>query len=126
MMKTYAIGKRNKPVRMFVDSDDISRVEYQLGRGEVYVEVPEKVPGNISKDGKSYIPAGLDMELEAIRIRETRIALLAASDWTQFPDAQLTLEEKEAWVAYRQALRDVPAIYAGKLYDEVVWPEQPN
>lgn len=54
-------------------------------------------------------------------IRATRNTLLAASDWTQLPDAPV---DQTAWSAYRQALRDItdqegfPA--------NVVWPVPPT
>jgi hypothetical protein len=54
-------------------------------------------------------------------IRIKRDELLAASDWTQLPDVQLST--KEAWAAYRQALRDVtnqPDPF------NITWPEPPN
>lgn len=38
-------------------------------------------------------------------VRARRDALLAASDWTQLPDVPLAT--KQAWAAYRQALRDI-------------------
>jgi hypothetical protein len=41
------------------------------------------------------------------QIRQQRNVLLARSDWTQLPDAQLTTEQKAEWATYRQALRDV-------------------
>jgi hypothetical protein len=42
------------------------------------------------------------------QMRNVRNQLLSASDWTQLADAQCN---KEAWVAYRQALRDFPATW---------------
>ena len=42
------------------------------------------------------------------RMRLHRDRLLAASDWTQLPDAPV---DKTAWAAYRQALRDFPATW---------------
>ena len=42
-------------------------------------------------------------------VRRKRDALLAASDWTQLPDAPLTDGQRSAWRAYRQALRALPA-----------------
>ena len=42
-------------------------------------------------------------------MRSQRDAFLAASDWTQTLDAPLTDEERQAWAAYRQQLRDAPA-----------------
>lgn len=43
------------------------------------------------------------------QVRATRRRLLAGSDWTQLPDAQLTLAQKTAWTTYRQRLRDITA-----------------
>lgn len=43
-------------------------------------------------------------------LRANRNARLAASDWTQLPDAALTKDERAAWTRYRQQLRDLPAI----------------
>jgi hypothetical protein len=57
-------------------------------------------------------------------IRSRRDALLAQCDWTQIPDAPLTDEQKTAWQAYRQALRDLPQDYSDP--DAVAWPEPPG
>lgn len=54
-------------------------------------------------------------------IRRQRNKLLKASDWTQLSDAPLTPNEKEQWVVYRKALRDIFDSYVG----DVVWPEPP-
>jgi len=40
--------------------------------------------------------------------RRHRDLLLAASDWTQLPDAPV---DKQAWANYRQALRDFPSTW---------------
>ena len=53
-------------------------------------------------------------------VRAERKHLLQASDWTQLPDVPLAT--KEAWAAYRQALRDVtlqPDPF------NIVWPTPP-
>lgn len=42
------------------------------------------------------------------KIRTKRNQLLSECDWTQLPDAPLTVEQKQAWSIYRQALRDFP------------------
>lgn len=49
-------------------------------------------------------------------LRAERNALLQASDYTQLTDAHTSLEKKQAWADYRQALRDLP--------DEVTDPTQ--
>jgi hypothetical protein len=53
--------------------------------------------------------------------RQKRNDLLAASDWTQLPDAPV---DASAWSNYRQALRDVPS-QSGWPYD-VNWPSEPE
>lgn len=40
-------------------------------------------------------------------VRNERDAKLQACDWTQLPDVPLTAEQRQQWVDYRQALRDV-------------------
>jgi hypothetical protein len=42
-------------------------------------------------------------------LRALRDEALRASDWTQLPDSPLSLEDREVWAEYRQALRDAPA-----------------
>lgn len=54
-------------------------------------------------------------------LRRHRNALLAASDWSQLPDAPPALQA--AWRPYRQALRDLPA--STRAPAKVVWPEPP-
>ena len=49
-------------------------------------------------------------------LREQRNALLAASDWTQLPDAPTA--NAAAWKVYRQALRDLP--------QQTVYPNTPQ
>jgi hypothetical protein len=56
-------------------------------------------------------------------LRARRNALLATSDWTQLQDARLSLEKKQAWVDYRQALRDLPETVTDPM--AVVWPLAP-
>lgn len=60
-------------------------------------------------------------------IKNRRNLMLARSDWTQTVDAPLTSEKKEAWAAYRQALRDMPQNYPEVDFDtEIEWPVEPN
>ena len=51
-------------------------------------------------------------------LRRERNKRLIETDWTQTND--LGLENEEEWVAYRQALRDLPSL------ETPVWPEQPQ
>ncbi len=54
------------------------------------------------------------------QIRAWRNQQLAATDWTQLSDSPL---DKEAWAAYRQALRDLPA--QGGQAEAAIFPVAP-
>ena len=57
------------------------------------------------------------------RIRSKRDALLKDSDWSVAGDAT-PKPSKEAWLTYRQALRDLPQSF--ETPEEVVWPTKPE
>jgi hypothetical protein len=71
------------------------------------------------EDGKAAMDAA-----QAERIRTDRNQRLAASDWTQVPDAVNAGISIDAWASYRQQLRDVTA-QPGFPWD-VTWPEPPE
>ena len=55
------------------------------------------------------------------RLRHHRNLLLAATDWTQVPDAAC---DQDAWALYRNALRDLPTKVSDPI--SVKWPEPPK
>lgn len=57
-------------------------------------------------------------------IRENRNQLLTQSDWTVMTDSPLSTEQREAWVVYRQQLRDLPQQFSTP--DAVVFPDPPT
>ena len=56
-------------------------------------------------------------------IRIQRDSLLKDSDWAIISDAT-PKPSKEAWLTYRQALRDIPQNFSTP--EEVVWPDKPE
>jgi hypothetical protein len=67
-----------------------------------------------------------DSEAMMLDIKAMRNNRLKACDWTQMPDAPLTEEQKSAWQAYRQELRDFPSTLTNpSSLDELVWPVSP-
>ncbi len=56
--------------------------------------------------------------------RGKRDKLLAKCDWTQMPDAPLTIEKKQEWATYRQALRDITTTYAQS--EDAAFPTVPE
>ena len=70
-------------------------------------------------------PAVVMSSAEALRrLRRGRDHRLAATDWTQLPDVPLALAARNAWAAYRQALRDLPTTTQD--IASPVWPEPPQ
>lgn len=65
--------------------------------------------------------AALTLQVDKELVRQERNVLLLKTDWTQLPDSTAN---KEAWAAYRQALRDVPTQSGFPL--TVVWPVPPT
>ena len=55
-------------------------------------------------------------------IRAKRDGLLNASDWAVMPDSPVA--DKQVWLDYRTALRDLPQTYSADP-DSVVWPVAP-
>lgn len=56
-------------------------------------------------------------------LRHVRDLLMGLTDWTQANDSPLSEEQRAAWAAYRQALRDLPAAYTGE--GTIPWPVAP-
>lgn len=75
--------------------------------------------GQIYKDGEFHNPPK-DYDVEWVVVRAERNAKLAASDWTQLPDAPV---DAAAWAEYRQTLRDVTD-QADPF--NIVWPTAPG
>jgi hypothetical protein len=87
--------------------------------------VQEKFPEQ--RDGKWYMAWEVlqrPAEDVAKHVRLQRNKRLAASDWSQLPDAPLTDEQRAQWAQYRRALRDI-AEQPGFPY-EVEWPVAPT
>lgn len=68
------------------------------------------------------VPEPTDDDL-ASQVRAERDMKIAETDYLAMPDYPLSDEDKAAVMAYRQALRDVPA--QDGFPREVVWPEVP-
>lgn len=77
-----------------------------------YVPGTPSFDGNVWKETWEEVDAS-DEEIEQRlshqwdRVRHLRNKLLSISDYTQLPDAPLTLEKKQEFEAYRQQLRDI-------------------
>ena len=59
-------------------------------------------------------------------IRLVRNFLLSDSDWALMPDAQISEEEKELWLKYRQKLREIPQVEQYAEPTDVKFPINPT
>ena len=68
----------------------------------------------------------LSIQIEAawVELRKLRTNALAESDWTQIRDVTLSEEKANEWLAYRQALRDLPSNTEDPT--NPVWPVAPS
>lgn len=101
----------------------------QIIEGEFQPTEYSWVNGNIAHtpqiklDMRTYQPTPEELHAQAdSEARTIRDSLLTRSDWTQLPD--VPSETKEAWAAYRQALRDITK-QTGYPY-EINWPTVPK
>ena len=81
---------------------------------------------SISADSAEYLKYLENLNQSQIstwdQIRSQRNYLLSQTDWIFAPD--VTLTNKEAWLTYRQALRDLPQSFEDP--SEVIWPTKPE
>jgi len=117
-------------------SDPDVQLEYHGDWGNpdlfTHVKIPDGYKSNLTlaqKDSDGVIsivenPNDNRNEIALQGLRNKRNALLAASDWrVSVPDYH-TAEEQQAWIVYRQALRDFPINTTDPLNPE--WPTPPN
>ena len=79
----------------------------------------------IDWDGSAFVvrPYSFDeLPTQHAKIRQRRVELLKASDWTQIADYDLGAD-RDDWAAYRQALRDLAD--AANPFD-ITWPQPPT
>lgn len=68
----------------------------------------------------------LDVESLWSDIRKRRNAFLTSSDWTQLNDTSLTQAQKDSWSAYRNELRNLPALNTDvEFVEDINWPVKP-
>jgi hypothetical protein len=109
-MKTYIDHKETVVFENNWIPKDPSNTDYAQFLQELEKGEAELIP---------YVPPAPTWE----QIRSQRDAFLKDSDWAAFPDAN-PKPSKEAWLSYRQALRNVPQTFSTP--EEVAWPNKPE
>ena len=97
-------------------------VEEELNPQEWTVDL-----GTLSLTPRVKGPAEIDAENMPL-LRAVRDQKLAACDWRVVTDSPLSEAQKQEWVEYRQALRDLPSTVNRPLLDPeyVEWPTEPS
>lgn len=110
------------------DPDPMQPGKYLVPRNAVTTPIPaDKLQKywHWQWTGRKWIPQ-YDHALHAAhieRVRHERNQRLYACDWTQLPDAKLSVYEVFGWQKYRQQLRDITALPE---FPNVEWPVQPG
>jgi hypothetical protein len=116
------IVKNGKVVATHRDDQDV----LALYPGCVEIPAPDTAI-TTDQDGRFLALSEIDLGDPWPQIRTPRDQLLTATDWTQLADSPLDDTDKAAWVAYRQALRDIPQDQAGAAgFTDIVWPDSPD
>lgn len=99
-----------------------NHIEQQIKGGEdFYLDCPMTATHIIDGEPVTITPLA-DPAAALSKIRAIRNTLLTNCDWTQIPDAPLSLPQVSAWKVYRQALRDFPDTADP---ENPVWPVRP-
>jgi hypothetical protein len=105
------------------------QIDPRKGVGSGWTYTPPPAEGPHKWEGSQWVAydaepppsmPGPDTDAMATDARTKRTELLAACDWTQVADAPV---DREAWAAYRQALRDITAQEGFPL--SIDWPALP-
>ena len=98
--------------RMGVSSAGLA--EANLNDGEAYIDLSEETvdPGKILIVDGQVVPKEPRVFNPVRFARHLRAGFLTDTDWTQVTDNSLPTEMRQAWVTYRQELRDFPATIA--------------
>lgn len=107
--------------------DELDSTDFYAYNGCVTLTVENDVVTGYIPNTEVWTPWKTEQPTEEDRasteVRTQRDALIAETDWTQLGDVDLTAECVAEFVAYRQALRGVPAQEGFPF--SVVWPDKP-
>ena len=121
-MQTFVV--KNGVVQNVIEINGMSREEYERLEQCQLVDVEDYAGVDIGDtyDGAHFYREGVRLDaLFAITIRNN---MLKASDYAVMPDYPCGETERAGWLAYRQALRDIPEQQGYP--DAIVWPEPPQ
>ena len=121
-MQTFVV--KDGVVKNVIEINGMSREEFEKLEQCQLVDVEDYAGVDIGDtyDGAHFYRDGV--RLDAIFAMNIRNNMLKASDFAVMPDYPCGETERAGWLAYRQALRDIPEQQGYP--DAIVWPEPPK
>tara|TARA_R110000782_G_scaffold46849_1_gene103296 strand:- start:346 stop:831 length:486 start_codon:yes stop_codon:yes gene_type:complete len=108
----------------YTSDQDVSNINVTWNEeSNVYTETPFSIP--TQQECEDYWTTTLQNELTLKSLRRKRDTLLTQTDKYVIPDwPHASVESANAWVTYRQALRDLPSVTEDPA--NPVWPARPD
>ena len=104
----------NPTAQVSVSGDDINTIVWENGTTPIPAEQILAIIPQVE----------LDMAMETLRAKRNK--LLADTDYTQLPDVGFNAAERNAYMIYRQALRDITNnIETAEQAKSIVFPSKP-
>ena len=126
-MRYAFVDANNKVINVIIADEDFANAhnnsiteETVNPRTLIAVSDSVKAGDTYNSETAEFVAAEPNDSAIAERVRAERNSLLEDSDWTQNSDAPIN---KEAWAAYRQALRDIPQ--QENFPFRIIWPNKP-
>ena len=82
-------------------------IQHKIVNGKIVALTPQEITDRQNAEAAwlASQPSPLEVAMQDLRARRNKA--LADSDWTQLPDVGFNAAERNAWMIYRQALRDI-------------------
>jgi hypothetical protein len=82
-------------------------IQHKIIDGKIVALTPQEITDRQNAEAAWLASQPSPLEVAMKELRAKRNKALADSDWTQLPDVGFNAAERNAWMIYRQALRDI-------------------
>ena len=82
-------------------------IQHKIVNGKIVALTPQEITDRQKAEAAWLASQPSPLEVAMKDLRAKRNKALADSDWTQLPDVGFNAAERNAWMIYRQALRDI-------------------
>jgi hypothetical protein len=82
-------------------------IQHKIIDGKIVALTPQEITDRQNAEAAWLASQPSPLEVAMKELRAKRNKALADSDWTQLPDVGFNAAERNVWMIYRQALRDI-------------------